>query len=134
MFAVEDKKYFKILRIEIIYFVGVIVFLFFLNRLNHSLGQYTNPLSLLLHDNYRPIKFFIVAIIFFVIGIAIIFKNIYEIKENEELLFEDVLYNVVIIVITVVLLILIFILINNPILRAIIFVVGGLFFTIKSGD
>lgn len=130
----EDKKRFKILRIEIIYFVGVIVFLFFLNRLNHSLEQYTNPLSLLLHDNYRPIKFFIIAIFFFITGIAIIFRNVCEIKENEDLLFEDVLYNILVVVITVVMLILIFILINNPILRAIIFVISGLFFVIKNGD
>lgn len=131
----EDIKY--ILREswkEIVYLIVTVIYLIFLNRLNHILlSKFDNDdyFNILFYNNYETIIYFVIAIVLFFIGTMLIIYRWKEIRDME-LEFEDIILNFIIMFILCVLMILIVIFINNPILRAVL-VVGFVLYAYCSG-
>lgn len=132
---IEDIKY--ILREswkEIVYLIVTVIYLIFLNRLNHILlSKFNNNdyFDILKYNNYETIIYFVIAIVLFFIGTMLIIYRWKEIRDIE-LEFEDIILNFIIMFILCVLMILIVIFINNPILRAVL-VVGFVLYAYCSG-
>lgn len=120
------RNYIKFLLPEEIYAIITIIYLIRLNKLNKQLlsVKFGNSLELLAYDDSKPIRYFVIALILFVVGGIIIYFRIKKIQ-SENLCFRDMALSLVSIVIIIVFLMLLFVLINNPILRAILVVVAG---------
>lgn len=111
---------------EVTYIIISIIFMVKLNSLNRVLFATQlndEPFQMLMHDNYKPIKFFALTLFFAAISICEIVFRIRKIR-NFNLSTSDIFMNVMIIIIMFVIAIVLFWLINNPILRAIIIVMG----------
>ncbi len=67
-------KFLKTQWYKIVYVVAVIIYLIFLNGLNHKLMRYNfeNSFKLIEYDDYIALKFFAFAVIFIFIGAVII--------------------------------------------------------------
>ncbi len=114
---------------EFVYLLFSAVFLFKLRRLNDILlgkGLDQRPFELLAYDNYKPLQYFILAMILFFAGSVLIMINFRSIRD-EDLEFEDIVISAVAMLIIVFMLISLFIYINNPIARAVLTVaaIGG---------
>lgn len=121
------KKFVEIFRLEILYTVINTIFLLFLHQLNKELlSKYSNQeyLEMLMYQNYKPVVFFIITVLSIIWGIFIVksrFKK-FKYKDFEPI---EILYAMLSFAFTAVIICLLFIAINNPILRAIAFVIGS---------
>ena len=124
----DARYYIRKIWYKIIYLLVVIGYLICLNKLNKELlEQHFNAFELLAYRNYAAIKYFAVALILFVFGVILVFREFKRLKEAMEEL-GDILIAICTILVIVVLLFLIIVFIDNPILRAIltmVFLIGG---------
>lgn len=66
------KKGIKMLSLELIYLIGTVIFLIFLNKLNHELiALKLNVWEILIYKNNLPILYFVIALILIVLGICL---------------------------------------------------------------
>lgn len=123
------KKFF----LESIYVIVMAIFLFWLNDLNHELLAYnfTGAFELLKYRNYIALKFFGLAVAFFIAGCYLLYRRVKIIQTKVDS-FDEMMISFAAIVIIVVLLILLIIFIDNPILKAVLtvalIIVGGIAF------
>lgn len=113
---------------NLLYEVIVVVYLICLSRLNKELlaKKFDAPFELLLYKDAAAMKFFVMALVLFLLGIILIYLAAKLWKRIEN--FEEAVSVALTIVGIALLLILIIIFIDNPIFRAIlstIFIVGG---------
>lgn len=89
-------------------------------------GLDQRPFELLAYDNYKPLQYFILALILFFAGSVFIMINFRSIRD-EDLEFENIVLSAVAMLMVVFMLISLFIYINNPIARAVLTVaaIGG---------
>lgn len=111
--------------IELIFFVCSVIYDFCLYNLNTEIKKagVTNPFEVLFFHNNQPVHYFVIAVIIFLIGILLSFwflRTIFRGEGNTLTVFllMYIILNVLILIIT-------FCLIDNPILRAVIFVIGA---------
>lgn len=115
------KKIFKFSFIEIIYIISVVVFLIKLNILNKILlvlETEMSALEVIMHNNYKAVKYFVLALALIVIAGRRICSNY---KRYNQTRYEDI-YGIICIaniLVLLILIILIIIYITNPILRLI---------------
>lgn len=109
---------------KFIYAVVVTVYLIYLGRFNKELlaQEFDTPFDLLVYKDEAAIKFFIIALVLFLVGCIMIYMEIKKLKGGLGS-FEEIVIAGLTIIIVVMLLLLIIIFIDNPILRAILFVV-----------
>lgn len=127
-------RYIKILWLEEVYSVITLIYLFQLNALNKELllKNFESPFQLLVYEEWRPIKFFVAALVFFGVGLVISWRGGNRIKDGD-FTFCEVFIFIFALILVVTLLILIIVFINNPILRAVM-IVCGLGVAILYGD
>lgn len=130
----------KILRLELIYIISSIIFLVNLHRLNNRLVSENfgdNVFKLLAYESYKPIWYFIVALVFLYIGVRIIFYRVSEIREEDYRDAKEIIIRIIGIAILIVLLPIIIQMIYIPILRAIIMaatlIMGGAYLLSENG-
>lgn len=113
-------KYIKYIWKEEIYLVITVIYLLKLNQLNKYLLMwgFKDPFALLGYSGWKPVKYFVLASLLFIIGIIIEINGFQRFKEPQNDLAEMIL-SIIAIIIVPLLLITIIILINNPILKAI---------------
>lgn len=127
----EIKKYLRMVWPELAFSAGMIAFLVKLFHLNEELiaGQYTNnAIMLISYDDFKPLKYFAVAVVFAIIGVLLISYKLSRIKNSEES-FGEIVVSLAAVLAIAALILLLIILINNPILKAILtclcFIIGG---------
>lgn len=113
-------KFLKTQWYKIVYVVAVIIYLFFLNGLNHKLLRYNfeNSFKLIEYDDYIALKFFAFAVIFIFIGAVIICIDIKRLRIGLENMVE-IVSTLIFIVVLVLMITLIIHFIMVPILQAI---------------
>ena len=109
---------------EVVFFVFSIIYDFCLYNLNIEIKKagVTDPFEVLFFHNNQPVHYFVIAVIIFLIGILLSFwfyRTIFRGEGNTLTVFllMYIILNVFILIIT-------FCLIDNPILRAVIVVIG----------
>lgn len=113
------RYYVEKLWYKLIYSILTIIYLIKLNIFNKELiAQNLEAFDLLIYKDYCALKYFLFAVVFFMLGAIIIYSEIKRIKEYSENI-RDILISVASMIIVFILLILIIALINNPILKAI---------------
>jgi len=118
--------YVKYLLPEGLYSITSMIYLFFLNALNKrllSINFDNNPFELLSYEGYNPVKFFVMALILFIIGVCLMFYRKNCIRDRA-LSFGETVATLIALVIILVFLVLIFSFIDNPILKAVLLVLG----------
>ena len=110
----------KYLMFDEIYFIISIVYLFRLNEVNKELLQmgFSNAIGLLIYNEYMALKFFVLALILFLIGLLLgkhRVSNILWVRRS----FGEIVLNIFSTVIIVILVIALMVFINNPIMRAV---------------
>lgn len=116
----DVKKYVKQSWYKIIYAIIVVVYLICLNNLNERLLErnFGSSFELLAYDNGIAMKYFIYAMILFIVGCVLVYLDFKKlIKELEN--YKEIKLTAITIIFLLTLLIMIIIFINNPILRAI---------------
>lgn len=113
-------KFLKIQWYKIVYVIAVIIYLFFLNGLNHKLLRYNfeNSFKLIEYDDYIALKFFAFAVIFIFIGVVIICIDIKRLRIGLEDMVE-IVSTLIFIVVLALMITLIIHFIMVPILQAI---------------
>lgn len=113
-------KFLKTQWCKIVYVVAVIIYLFFLNGLNHKLLRYNfeNSFKLIEYDDYIALKFFAFAVIFIFIGAVIICIDIKRLRIGLENMVE-IVSTLIFIVVLALMITLIIHFIMVPILQAI---------------
>lgn len=113
-------KFLKTQWYKIVYVVAVIIYLFFLNGLNHKLLRYNfeNSFKLIEYDDYIALKFFVFAVIFIFIGAVIICIDIKRLRIGLENMVE-IVSTLIFIVVLALMITLIIHFIMVPILQAI---------------
>ncbi|GAB5616250.1 hypothetical protein JCM31739_10750 [Faecalimonas canis] len=120
------KKGIKMLSLELIYLIGTVIFLIFLNKLNHELiALKLNVWEILIYKNNLPILYFVIALILIVLGICLLIRRIRLIKKTRYE-FDELVISILGIVLIFICIPLIIKNIYIPILRAIIIVVGAI--------
>ena len=122
-------KFLKTQWYKIVYVIAVIIYLFFLNGLNHKLLRYNfeNSFKLIEYDDYIALKFFAFAVIFIFIGAVIICIDIKRLRIGLEDMVE-IVSTLIFIVVLALMITLIIHFIMVPILQAILtcaLLVGG---------
>ncbi|WP_461868085.1 hypothetical protein [Faecalimonas sp.] len=118
------KKGIKMLSLELIYLIGTVVFLVFLNKLNHELiALKLNVFEILKYKDYLPIIYFAIACFLIVIGICLCFRRIRLIKKTKYE-FDELMISILGVILVIICIPLIIHYIYIPILRAIIVVLG----------
>lgn len=119
------KQYYKESKIEVLYFILCLIYLFSLNKYNHYLlTKYEdNDYIHMLFENTKAIGFFfILAIIIVAIAISFIYKRKNLLKKHwsfeEE---ENVAVSIISIVFNALVIVIVIFAINNPILQCILF-------------
>lgn len=105
---------------EIIFTIVMIIYLVELNDLNKELNSYDfdSPFALLQYKDFVAVKFFIVALILFLIGCFLVWHGIrYLLRKCDS--FEEMITMILSVMVTTGLLILLIVFIDNPILRAV---------------
>lgn len=116
----DIKDYVKQSWYKIVYALIVVIYLICLNGLNERLLErdFASSFELLAYDNGIAMKYFIYAMILFIVGCVLLYREVKSmIKVIED--FEGIEMSLITIIILIALLIMIIVLINNPILRAI---------------
>lgn len=110
--------------LEIIYSLGMTIYLFRLNRLNNELlsHNFEGAFELLQYRNCIAVKFFFIALFLFIVGCYLSWKRIKIIRFQEDT-FSGMLVSIFVLIILVILLILLIIFIDNPILKAVLLAV-----------
>lgn len=121
------KKFIEIFWLESLYTVINTIFLLFLHQLNKELlSKFTSQqyLEMLMYQNYKPVVFFIITVLSIIWGIIIVISRFRKFKYKD---FEpiEILYALLSLVFIAIIICLLIIAINNPILRAIAFVIGS---------
>lgn len=121
------KKFMEIFWVESLYTVTNIIFLLFLQNLNQELlSNFTSQqyLEMLMYQDYKPVVFFIITVLSIMCGIIIATSRFRKFKYRD---FEPIefLYAILSFVFIAIIIFLLIIAINNPILRAIVVVIGG---------
>lgn len=118
------KYYVEKLWYKAIYLMVVIWYLICLNKLNHELliQNFNSAFKLLAYDNYAALKYFVKGLFLFVIGCILLYREVKDLRKGLEE-FREVIIAIATITIVLLLLVLIFIFIDNPILRAVMFVI-----------
>ena len=121
------KKFIEIFWLESLYTVINTIFLLFLHQLNKELlRKFTSQqyLEMLMYQNYKPVVFFIITVLSIIWGIIIVISRFRKFKYKD---FEpiEILYALLSLVFIAIIICLLIIAINNPILRAIAFVIGS---------
>ena len=119
----------RYLWLEIVYIILTSIYLFLLNGLNVTLLKLYDKdeyISILAYNNFQPVWFFLVALIFILFGIGISIYRFKKIK-NSSLEMMEALFSLLSIVIMIFIIILIFIFIDNPIMRAVFGVMSVVF-------
>ena len=113
-------KFLKTQWYKIVYVVAVIIYLIFLNGLNHKLMRYNfeNSFKLIEYDDYIALKFFAFAVIFIFIGAVIICIDIKRLRIGLEDMVE-IVSTLIFIVVLALMITLIIHFIMVPILQAI---------------
>ena len=113
-------KFLKTQWYKIVYVVAVIIYLIFLNGLNHKLMRYNfeNSFKLIEYDDYIALKFFAFAVIFIFIGAVIIWIDIKRLRIGLEDMVE-IVSTLIFIVVLALMITLIIHFIMVPILQAI---------------
>lgn len=113
-------KFLKTQWYKIVYVVAVIIYLIFLNGLNHKLLRYNfeNSFKLIEYDDYIALKFFAFAVIFIFIGSVIICIDIKRLRIGLEDMVE-IVSTLIFIVVLALMITLIIHFIMVPILQAI---------------
>lgn len=118
------KFYAKKLWYKVIYLIVVIVYLIYLNKLNHELlmKNFESPFALLAYNNYIALKYFVEGFLLFAIGCILLYRELKRVINGLED-FREIIIAVATIIVAILLIILIILYINNPILRAVMFAV-----------
>ena len=113
-------KFLKTQWYKIVYVAAVIIYLFFLNGLNHKLLRYNfeNSFKLIEYDDYIALKFFAFAVIFIFIGAVITCIDIKKLRIGLENMVE-IVSTLIFIVVLALMITLIIHFIMVPILQAI---------------
>lgn len=113
-------KFLKTQWYKIVYVIAVIIYLFFLNGLNHKLLRYNfeNSFKLIEYDDYITLKFFAFAVISIFIGAVIICIDIKRLRIGLEDMVE-IVSTLIFIVVLALMITLIIHFIMVPILQAI---------------
>lgn len=113
-------KFLKTQWYKIVYVAAVIIYLIFLNGLNHKLLRYNfeNSFKLIEYDDYIVLKFFAFAVIFIFIGAVIICIDIKRLRIGLENMVE-IVSTLIFIVVLALMITLIIHFIMVPILQAI---------------
>lgn len=118
----NKEKYFKLIGLDIIYFILVIIFLYKLNILNHTLLlkelRNENVFELLGYNNYLALRYFCYAIILLFVAIILIYFK-YKVYTEEYHTINEVYIMIIVVIGLFICIWLIILFINNPILRII---------------
>lgn len=124
----------KLILLTVVYTIFVCIYLYFLNALNVSIAKYNGSMQLLGHDNYAPIKYCFLAIMFWLLGFVLLWisgkqishkiKNATWYDRRQEMI-QDLCIKGFLIVIVFLDCTFIWIYINNPILRLCFFAALG---------
>lgn len=118
------KKGIKMLSLELIYLIGTVIFLIFLNKLNHELiALKLNVWEILIYKNNLPIAYLVMALILIALSICLLIRRIRLIKKTRYE-FDELIISILGIVLVIICIPLIIYTIYIPILRAVITVVG----------
>ena len=118
------KKGIKMLSLELIYLIGTVIFLIFLNKLNHELiALKLNVWEILIYKNNLPIAYLVMALILIALSICLLIRRIRLIKKTRYE-FDELIISILGIVLVIICIPLIIYTIYIPILRAVIPVVG----------
>lgn len=114
------KYYVEKLWYKVIYLLVVIVYLAYLNKLNHELlmHHFETPFKLLAYNNYVALEYFVKGLFLFVIGCILLYREGKNLTKGLED-FREIIIAIITIIVVLVLLVLIFLFIDNPILRAV---------------
>lgn len=124
--------YIKRLWYKVLYWIVVIVYLVCLNDLNNKILLHhlqDDPFATVQYNDYAAIKFFLIAVVLFVVGCIISYMEVRKIKEGLLDEFREIVITILTLVICIILLVLIIKFITIPILRAILmcvfFIIGA---------
>lgn len=122
------KKLLSTLKETVLYIIASAIYLGRLKKLNATLNSLNSkdPLTVLQYDNWKPIKYFVMALVVAFIGGYIIYRKLLIIKD-EEAESDDKLGGAISIMLIIVVLVSVLIAINEPILKAIfsVLIIGG---------
>lgn len=124
--VISNDKCKTILIFDAVYTVITALFLFFLNSLNNTLlktfanidNEFLKSFKLLQHNNWQPIKYFIVAIVLMVIA-AYYIRHLWKCIKETHIETEEVLVAICSMILMLILILCIIYYIDNPILRAV---------------
>ncbi len=122
---------------EIITLVITIIFLILLNNLNNELlSKYATDdyLNILIYEDGKPVRYFIYTLLLVIIEGSLVALRFKEILHNEDLEIQDAISNLISILISIFLIIMLIHAISNPILKAILVIMGGAVFVTKAGS
>lgn len=121
---------------ELVFIFTTTIYLFFLNALNNDLFKEYKEINinLLFYKNGIPIYYFVGAVILCIAGVMLIHERIKMFKFSDygryiKNTLEDFIVDIVVIIVLLVFIGLIIYFINNPILRAMILLIGIIVFS-----
>lgn len=114
------KEYIVKIWKEIIFTIVMVIYLVELNALNKELNScnFDNPFALLQYKDFVALRFFIAALVLFLIGCLLVWHGIrYLLRKCDS--FEEMITMLLVVMVIIGLLILLIVFIDNPILRAV---------------
>ena len=118
------NRCFKSICLDGVYLIVCITYLIKLHFLNKVLiDENLNAFDLIMYDHYKPLRYFFTAAVLFVLGGMLIKHHIAKIR-NDNINFVEVMINSIATIVIGIILILIWIFIDNPIVRALLAVIG----------